>query len=62
MTREEAVLKALTVPSRVLDRLREYQPQWLCDRLQMEAAEDQVDMFIAFGLLQVEQPSPQESE
>jgi hypothetical protein len=58
MTRDEAVKAILVTGSRVVDRLRRHQPQWLCDRLEIESAEDGVDHLIALGLLEVEQPTP----
>ncbi len=53
MTREEAIAIVIKTPSRVIDRLRNDRPQWLCDVLTQEAAEDQVDLFVALGILKL---------
>lgn len=58
MTRDEAVKTILSLGSRVVTRLRATHPQWLCDCLAQEAAEDAVDDLIALGLLKVDQPCP----
>lgn len=65
MTREQAIAISLGTRSRVVDRLRRYQPQGLCDILEVESAEDAVDALIALGILKVDEPSaesPQERE
>jgi hypothetical protein len=61
MTREEVVEIVFSTKSRVLDRLRLSRPQWECDALQLEAAQDSVDLLMALGLIVVDPPSPQET-
>lgn len=51
MTREEAIETSIKAGSRVLSRLRLQRPEWLCDVLEREAAEDFIDTLAAFGLL-----------
>lgn len=60
MTRDEAIEISFKIGCRVIDRLRLDRPQWLCDTLQQEAAEDQVDALVALGLLKLDVESPQD--
>jgi hypothetical protein len=54
MTRDEAVQIAILGSSRLMHSLRQERPQGLCDRLEIEAAEDSVDLLVAFGLIKID--------